>query len=161
MSITIDYSRDYLLTEYAAGMLKDFYLRGKEKSPQDAFARASKAWATYHENHDPELANRLYDYVSKGWFMYASPVLSNAPNGDAGETKGLPISCFLTYVPDTLEGLIEKANDGLNRLVQWYSSNKLAIHPAKSKGMIFQSSNKFNIPIFNNSPYLPIFFKFE
>ena len=57
----------------------------------------------------------------------------------------------------TLEGLIEKANDGLNRLVQWYSSNKLAIHPAKSKGMIFRSSNKFNIPIFNNSPYLPIF----
>ena len=57
----------------------------------------------------------------------------------------------------TLEGLIEKANDGLNRLVQWYSSNKLAIHPAKSKGMIFQSSNKFNIPIFNNSPYLPTF----
>lgn len=57
----------------------------------------------------------------------------------------------------SLEGLIEKANDGLNKLVQWYSSNKLAIHPAKSKGMIFQASNKFNIPTFNNSPYLPIF----
>ena len=111
MSITIDYSRDDLLTEYAAGMLKDFYLRGKEKSPQDAFARASKAWATFKGKHDPELANRLYDYVSKGWFMYASPVLSNAPNGDAGETKGLPISCFLTYVPDTLEGLIEHSSE--------------------------------------------------
>ena len=57
----------------------------------------------------------------------------------------------------SLEGLIDKANDGLNKLVQWYSSNKLAIHPAKSKGMIFQASNKFNIPTYNDSPYLPIF----
>ena len=53
-----------------------------------------------------KLAQRIYDYASQGWFMYASPVLSNAPLGYA-KVKALPISCFLTYVPDTLEGLID------------------------------------------------------
>ena len=53
---------------------------------------------------DMDLAQRIYDYVSKGWFMYASPVLSNAPAPDE-KVKALPISCFLTYVPDSLEGL--------------------------------------------------------
>lgn len=57
----------------------------------------------------------------------------------------------------TVEGLIIKANDGLSKLVQWYSSNKLAIHPSKSKGMIFQASNRFDIPIINDAPYLPIY----
>ena len=59
---------------------------------------------------DEALAARLYEYVSKKWFMFASPVLSNAPNGTKKD-KGLPISCFLTYVPDTLEGLISHSSE--------------------------------------------------
>ena len=57
----------------------------------------------------------------------------------------------------TLDGLIDKANEGLNRLVQWYAANKFALHPAKTKCMLFQASNKVTIPIQNNNPYLPIF----
>lgn len=110
MSIKTNLERDNLLTDYAIGMLKDFYMRSHEKSPQEAYARASKAWSTYKGNMDPQLAQRLYDYVSNKWFMFASPVLSNAPNGVAND-KGLPISCFLTYVPDTLEGLISHSSE--------------------------------------------------
>lgn len=108
--LKIDKERDNLLTDYAIGMLKDFYMRDHEKSPQEAYARASKAWSTFEGNLDNELAQRLYDYVSHKWFMFASPVLSNAPNGVASD-KGLPISCFLTYVPDTLEGLIDHSSE--------------------------------------------------
>jgi ribonucleoside-diphosphate reductase alpha chain len=110
MSIKIDKSRDALLTDYAVGMLKDFYMREHETSPQEAYARAAKAWSTYKGEMDADLARRLYDYVSRKWFMFASPVLSNAPNGVAKD-KGLPISCFLTYVPDTLEGLIDHSSE--------------------------------------------------
>lgn len=108
--LKINKERDDLLTDYAIGMLKDFYMRDHENSPQEAYARASKAWSTYKGNLDNELAQRLYDYVSRKWFMFASPVLSNAPNGVASD-KGLPISCFLTYVPDTLEGLIDHSSE--------------------------------------------------
>ena len=111
MKIDIQYSRDDLLTDYAVGMLKDFYMMEEETSPQEAYARASKAWAHYEGVLDEELAQRLYDYVSKKWFMYASPVLSNAPSDGETKGKGLPISCFLTYVPDTLEGLIEHSSE--------------------------------------------------
>jgi ribonucleoside-diphosphate reductase alpha chain len=110
MKIKINRSMDDLLADYAVGMLKDFYLTAKEDSPQQAYARAATAWSTYKDELDPELAQRLYDYVSKKWFMFASPVLSNAPNGD-GKGKGMPISCFLTYVPDTLEGLIDHSSE--------------------------------------------------
>ena len=110
MPIHLSRDRDELLTDYAVGMLKDFYMREYEKSPQEAFSRASQAWSTYKGQIDEELAQRLYDYVSKKWFMFASPVLSNAPNGSKKD-KGLPISCFLTYVPDTLEGLISHSSE--------------------------------------------------
>ena len=106
MPVKIDKSRDGLLKDYAVGMLKDFYLNEYEDSPQEGFRRAATAWS----NGDEELAQRLYDYVSKKWFMFASPVLSNAPNGH-GKGKGMPISCFLTYVPDTLEGLIDHTSE--------------------------------------------------
>lgn len=105
MTIKIDKTKDSLLESYAVGMLKDFYLTEYEKSPQEAFKRASTAWSKYREDMDEDMAQRLYNYVSNKWFMFASPVLSNAPNG-AKQGKGMPISCFLTYVPDTLEGLI-------------------------------------------------------
>lgn len=110
MKVKINKNRDELLEDYAIGMLEDFYLNKYETSPQEAYARASKAWSKYKDEVDEDLAQRLYDYVSKKWFMYASPVLSNAPNGH-GKGKGMPISCFLTYVPDTLEGLIDHTSE--------------------------------------------------
>lgn len=110
MKIKIDKKRDSLLAGYAVGMLKDFYMRDNEKSPQEAYARAAEAWSTFHGKLDEDLADRLYHYVSNKWFMFASPVLSNAPNGTKKD-KGLPISCFLTYVPDTLEGLISHSSE--------------------------------------------------
>ena len=106
MTIRIDKSKDDLLANYAVGMLKDFYLTEYESSPQEAYKRASIAWSKYKDEMDEDLAQRLYNYVSNKWFMFASPVLSNAPNGSK-QGKGMPISCFLTYVPDTLEGLID------------------------------------------------------
>ena len=110
MPVKIDRKKDALLAEYAVGMLKDFYLNDYEKSPQEGFARAATAWSKYREEMDDALAQRLYDYVSNKWFMFASPVLSNAPNGEKKD-KGMPISCFLTYVPDTLEGLIGHSSE--------------------------------------------------
>ncbi len=109
--IKIDKKKDKLLEDYAVGMLQDFYLKEHEKSPQEAFARASLAWSKYKDELDPDLAERLYSYVSNKWFMFASPVLSNAPNGESAKDKGMPISCFLTYVPDTLEGLIGHSSE--------------------------------------------------
>ena len=110
MNIKMDTGRDDLLTDYATGMLKDFYLQPEEDSPQEGYARAAIAWSSYKGVLDEELAQRLYDYVSKKWFMFASPVLSNAPDKN-GKSRGLPISCFLTYVPDTLEGLIDHSTE--------------------------------------------------
>jgi len=108
--IKIDKSKDALLADYAVGMLKDFYLNEHENSPQEGYRRAATAWSRYKDELDEDLAQRLYDYVSNKWFMFASPVLSNAPNGH-GKGKGMPISCFLTYVPDTLEGLIDHSSE--------------------------------------------------
>lgn len=99
--INIDLDRDNRLSEQSLKLLKDFYLEEGETSPQEAFARAAIAYSA----GDTELAQRIYEYVSKGWFMFSSPVLSNAPK-PGGKWKGLPISCFLSYVPDTVEGLI-------------------------------------------------------
>lgn len=98
--IQIDYSRDALFSEQALSLMK-YYLLPGESSPQDALARSALAYCY----GDFALAQRIYDYASKGWFMYASPVLSNAP--PYGEKpKALPISCYVGYVPDDLHGLI-------------------------------------------------------
>ena len=102
LGIQIDRTRDKDLSEQAYKLLKDYYCKDEEDSPQLAYARASVAYC----NGDLELAQRIYDAVSKGWFMFASPVLSNAPS-PGKKAKALPISCFLTYVPDSLEGLID------------------------------------------------------
>ena len=91
----IDYSRDNLLDEMSIRTLKDRYMVGNESSPQQAFARAASAFAD-----DEDHAQRLYDYASKHWFMFATPVLSNG-----GTDRGLPISCFLNYVEDSREGI--------------------------------------------------------
>ena len=102
LGIKINRNKDKDLSEQAYKLLKDYYCNDNEDSPQQAFARAAVAYC----DGDLELAQRIYDAVSKGWFMFASPVLSNAPM-PGQKAKALPISCFLTYVPDSLEGLID------------------------------------------------------
>jgi len=97
MSVKIDYSKDSLLDEFALATLRDRYMVAGENSPQEAFARAAEAFAD-----DDAHAQRLYDYVSNLWFMFATPILSNG-----GTTRGLPISCFLNYVDDSREGITE------------------------------------------------------
>ena len=72
MSIKIDYKRDSLLDEFALATLRDRYMIPGEESPQEAFARAAEAFAD-----DEAHSQRLYDYVSQMWFMFATPVLSN------------------------------------------------------------------------------------
>ena len=106
LGINIDTKRDELLSEQAKKLVEDYYCKDKETSPQQAYARVAVAYSY----GDMDLAQRIYDYVSKGWFMYASPVLSNAPKPDE-KAKALPISCFLTYVPDSLEGLIDHSSE--------------------------------------------------
>lgn len=113
--IKIDLEKDKLLTDYAIDMILEFYSCEGETSPQHVFARAAKAWSTYHGKCDLELAQRLYNYVSNKWFMFASPVLSNAPSEDK-KVKGMPISCFLSYVPDSVEGLIDHSAE-----IRWLS----------------------------------------
>ena len=95
MTITIDYSKNAELTEFATKTLKDRYLLPNE-TPQDAFARVA---TTYGSN--PQHAQRLYNYMSDRWFIPATPILSNA-----GTNRGLPISCFLNEVNDELPDII-------------------------------------------------------
>jgi len=106
LGISIDTDKDKLLSTQAAKLLKDYYCIEGEDSPQMAYARAAKAYCY----GDLKLAQRIYNYVSNKWFMFASPVLSNAPKPN-GKVKALPISCFLSYVPDTLEGLIDHTSE--------------------------------------------------
>ncbi|MEM6901661.1 MAG: ribonucleotide reductase N-terminal alpha domain-containing protein, partial [Pseudomonadota bacterium] len=82
--VTVDRARDDKLTAFGKATLTDRYLMPGE-SYQDLFARVSSYYAD-----DTEHANRLYDYISRLWFMPATPVLSNG-----GTDRGLPISCFL------------------------------------------------------------------
>ena len=91
----IDLSRDELLTSFGKTTLHDRYLLPEETSPQEAFMRAAKAFS---DNDD--MAERIYNYSSKLWFMFATPILTNG-----GTDRGMPISCFLNYVPDSREGL--------------------------------------------------------
>ncbi len=91
----IDYERDNLLTDFGKTTLKDRYLLPDEHSPQDGFMRAAKAFSD-----NDEMAERIYNYASKLWFMYSTPILSNG-----GTNRGMPISCFLNYVGDSREGL--------------------------------------------------------
>ncbi|MTI09606.1 ribonucleoside-diphosphate reductase subunit alpha [Rhodospirillaceae bacterium RKSG073] len=96
INVLMDRSRDALLTEFGKATLEDRYLMPGE-SYQDMFARV----AMYYADDDAH-AQRLYDYISKLWFMPATPVLSNG-----GTSRGLPISCFLNETPDTLKGIMD------------------------------------------------------
>ena len=131
MKIDIEYSRDEYLTESGKTILKDRYLLPTEASPQDAFARAAKTFAD-----DQAHAQRLYDYASKLWFMFSTPILSNG-----GTTRGLPISCFLNYVDDSREGLADHYTENI-----WLSSMGGGIGgywgDVRSQGMATSIGNK-------------------
>ncbi|WP_425516949.1 ribonucleoside-diphosphate reductase subunit alpha [Sphingopyxis soli] len=100
--VAVDRSRDSLLTDFGKETLEDRYLLPGE-SYQDLFARVASAYAD-----DQEHAQRLYDYISKLWFMPATPVLSNGGTG-----RGLPISCYLNSVDDSLEGIVGTWNENV------------------------------------------------
>jgi len=103
--IVVDEGRTDLISKNSQDNIHNYYLRDDE-TIQEGYARASYSYT----KHDEALSQRIYDYVSKKWFMFASPVFSNAPK--VGEKfKGMPISCFLTYVPDTLKGLIDHTDE--------------------------------------------------
>jgi len=101
-SIILDRSRDNLLTEFGKKTLEDRYLLAGE-SYQDMFARVANAFAD-----DADHAQRIYDYMSQLWFMPATPVLSNG-----GANRGLPISCFLNAVGDSLDGIQSVWNENV------------------------------------------------
>ncbi|MFL6761916.1 MAG: ribonucleoside-diphosphate reductase subunit alpha [Sphingomicrobium sp.] len=100
--VKTDNSRDGLLTEFGKETLKDRYLLPGE-GYQDLFARVAAAYSD-----DAEHAQRVYDYISKLWFMPATPVLSNGGTG-----RGLPISCYLNSVDDSLQAITEIWNENV------------------------------------------------
>ena len=100
--LDVDHARDALLTDFGKDTLKDRYLLPGE-SYQDLFVRVASAYAD-----DQVHAQRIYDYISKLWFMPATPVLSNGGTG-----RGLPISCYLNSVDDSLEGIVNTWNENV------------------------------------------------
>jgi ribonucleoside-diphosphate reductase alpha chain len=105
--VEVDRSRDALLTDFGKTTLEDRYLLPGE-SYQDMFARVSTAFAD-----DADHAQRVYDYMSQLWFMPSTPVLSNG-----GAERGLPISCFLNSVSDSLDGILGVWNENV-----WLAAN--------------------------------------
>jgi len=99
--IRVDYSRDNLFDELGRIRLKESYMKDDEVSPQERFAYVSSTFGS-----NPEHAQRLYEYSSKHWLSYSTPILS------FGRSKrGLPISCFLNYIEDTAEGLVDNLSE--------------------------------------------------
>ena len=95
--ITVDYSRDNLFDELGLKRLRESYMREEENSPQERFAFVSRQFSSNDEH-----AQRLYDYSSKHWLSYSTPILS------FGRSKrGLPISCYLSFLHDSAEGLVD------------------------------------------------------
>jgi len=101
LGISIDLERDKLFDELGIKRLQESYMREDESSPQQRFAFVSKAFGT-----DQQHAQRLYEYSSKHWLSYSTPILS------FGRSKrGMPISCFLNYIEDTAEGLVDNLSE--------------------------------------------------
>ncbi len=101
LGIKIDLERDKLFDELGIKRLKESYMKEDEESPQHRFAFVSKSFSS-----NPEHAQRLYDYSSKHWLSYSTPILS------FGRSKrGMPISCFLNYIEDTAEGLVDNLSE--------------------------------------------------
>jgi len=87
-------------SDHAKALLKKYYMIEEDGCPEDALKRSAYTYAK-----DEGLAERVFEYAKKGWMMFSSPILSNAGRG------GLPISCFLNYVPDSVEGLISHTEE--------------------------------------------------
>ena len=104
--IKIDYSRDGLFDELGIKRLKESYMKEDEVSPQERFAYVSKAFGSNQEH-----SQRLYEYSSKHWLSYSTPILSYGRS-----KRGLPISCFLPYLHDSAEGLVDCLSE-----VNWLS----------------------------------------
>lgn len=101
MTIKIDLTRDALFDSLGLQRLKESYMKDDETSPQERFAFVSQAFSS-----NPEHAQRLYEYSSKHWLSYSTPILS------FGRSKrGLPISCFLNYMDDSAEGLVDNLSE--------------------------------------------------
>jgi ribonucleoside-diphosphate reductase alpha chain len=101
LGITIDPNRDLLFDPSGIKRLKESYMRDTETSPQERFAFVSKTFSS-----NPEHAQRLYDYSSKHWLSYSTPILA------FGKTqRGLPISCYLNYINDSAEGLVDTLSE--------------------------------------------------
>jgi ribonucleoside-diphosphate reductase alpha chain len=95
--ITVDYSRDNLFDELGKKRLKESYMKDEENSPQERFAYVSKSFGSNTDH-----AQRLYEYSSRHWLSYSTPILSFGRS-----SRGLPISCFLPYLDDSAEGLVD------------------------------------------------------
>lgn len=101
MDIKVDYSKDSLFDELGLKRLRESYMKDDETSPQQRFAFVSRSFGSNLEH-----SQRLYDYASKHWLSYSTPILS------FGRTKyGLPISCFLSWIPDTAKGLVDTLSE--------------------------------------------------
>ncbi len=100
LGIHIDYDREEKLNTFSKQTIIDRYLWEGETYAQQAFARAAIFGATYKGHTDFHLGQRIYEYASNHWFSFSTPILSNG-----GTSRGLPISCFLNYVPDSRDGL--------------------------------------------------------
>ena len=101
MGIQIDLSRDELFDKLGLQRLKESYMREEEESPQERFAFVSSMFGSNIEH-----AQRLYEYSSKHWLSYSTPILSYGRS-----KKGMPISCFLNYINDTAEGLVDNLSE--------------------------------------------------
>jgi ribonucleoside-diphosphate reductase alpha chain len=99
--IKIDKSRDKLFDELGLRRLRESYMRDEEESPQERFAYVSEKFSS-----NPEHAQRLYDYSSKHWLSYATPILSYGKIA-----SGLGISCYLSYIHDSKEGLVDALSE--------------------------------------------------
>ena len=101
LGINIDLDRDKLFDDLGLKRLQESYMRDGESSPQHRFAFVSKQFGS-----NPEHAQRLYDYSSKHWLSYATPILAFGKS-----SKGMPISCFLNFINDTAEGLVDNLSE--------------------------------------------------
>lgn len=105
MTVKIDLSRDALFDELGLIRLRESYMRPDEKSPQERLAFVAEQFAS-NDAH----AQRIYDYASRHWLSFSTPILS------FGRSKnGLPVSCYLTYMADSADGLVETLSE-VNRL---------------------------------------------
>jgi len=101
MGIQIDESRDDLFDKLGIQRLQESYMRDEETTPQERFAYVSKSFSS-----NPEHAQRLYEYSSKHWLSYSTPILSYGRS-----KRGMPISCFLNYIEDTADGLVQNFSE--------------------------------------------------